>query len=280
MNNKMASAQVEFGVFADCQYCNCETVGSRFYKNSVSKLETCIQTFNKNRNLSFIVGLGDFIDRDFSSYDTILPLLKSSEKEIYQVLGNHDFEVEKTNFNKVAEKLNLTKTYYSFTKNGWQFIFLNGNEITLQSNNESVKIQAESLIKKLSDNNKPNNKTWNGGISKTQIEWLDSELNKAKKQNLKVAIFCHYPLLPLEAHSLWNSDEVLNILKNYSCVKLYLNGHNHHGNYVYENGIHFVTLQAMVETENENSFAAISLSNNTIEIKGFGREQNRVLLIN
>jgi len=58
---------------------------------------------------------------------------------------------------------------------------------------------------------------------------------------------------------------------------MYLNGHNHAGNYVFQNGIHFVNMKGMVETEKENAFSVISFSNEKIEIKGFGREESRIL---
>jgi hypothetical protein len=62
-------SQIKIGVFADCQYCDCETAGSRFYRNSPAKLEECINKFNSVEDIDFIIGLGDLIDRDFSSFD-------------------------------------------------------------------------------------------------------------------------------------------------------------------------------------------------------------------
>ena len=56
---------------------------------------------------------------------------------------------------------------------------------------------------------------------------------------------------------------------------MYLNGHNHAGNYVFQNGIHFVNMKGMVETETENSFSVVTFSNEKIEIEGFGREESR-----
>ena len=58
-----------------------------------------------------------------------------------------------------------------------------------------------------------------------------------------------------------------------------MNGHNHAGNYVFQYGIHFVNLKGMVETETENAFSIISLIDKQIEIKGFGREESRNLLL-
>jgi len=268
-------SQIKVGVFADCQYCNCETAGSRFYRNSLSKLEDCITEFNQTKKLKFVIGLGDLIDRDFASFDSVKPILANSKNRVYHVIGNHDLAVKKNELEQVPAKLNLTETWYSFTEKGWCFIFLNGNDITFHSNNHEIVREAEEITDKLKKEGKPNFYDWNGGIGSKQLERLEKELQKASDKKQKVAIFCHYPLLPFEAHALWNSEEVLTILTKYSCVKMYMNGHNHAGNYAFQNGIHFVNVKGMVETETENAFSVISFANDKIEIKGFGREESR-----
>lgn len=276
--NFPALSQLKIGVFADCQYCDCETAGSRFYRNSLSKLEDCITEFNQTKKLKFVVGMGDLIDRDLASFDSVNSILTKSKKEVYHVIGNHDLAVEKNEFVQVPMKLNLTETWYSVAKKGWLFIFLNGNDITLHSYNREIVKEAQELTEKIKKEGKPNYHEWNGGIGEEQIKWLDKELQKAENKKWNVAVFCHYPLLPLEGHALWNSEEVLAVLTKYNCVKSYMNGHNHAGNYVFQNGIHFVNLKGMVETENENAFSVISFSNEKIEIDGFGREEDRTLL--
>lgn len=272
-------SQVKIGVFADCQYCDCETAGTRFYRNSLEKLEECINQFNQNKKIDFVVGLGDIIDRYFASFDSVNAILSKSKKEVFQVIGNHDLEVEKMFLEQVPSKLNLEKTWYSFTKKGWHFIFLNGNDITFHSYDSEIVNQAKEITEKLKSEGKPNPHEWNGGIGPNQLEWLEKELQLAKAKKLKVAVFCHYPLLPFEAHALWNSEELLAILAKYNAVKLYMNGHNHRGNYAFQNGIHFVNLKGMVETETENAFSIISFSDKQVEIKGFGREESRNLLL-
>jgi hypothetical protein len=96
---------------------------------------------------------------------------------------------------------------------------------------------------------------------------------------LKVALFCHFPIYPNEIHSLWNDDKVLQLINKYSCVKAWINGHNHAGGYAEQNGIHFITMNGMVETESENSFSVISFTSDKIKIDGYGREQSRNLTV-
>jgi hypothetical protein len=193
------------------------------------------------------------------------------------VIGNHDLAVDKEFLEQVPGKINLTETWYSFTKNDWHFIFLNGNDITFHSNNPEIVKQAAVITEKLKKEGKPNPHDWNGGVGQKQLEWLKNELQQAETKNLKVAVFCHYPLLPFESHTLWNSEEVLAVLAKFNCIKIYLNGHNHAGNYVTQNGIHFVNLKGMVETEKENAFSVITFSDKQIEIVGFSREESRIL---
>lgn len=272
-------SQIKIGVFADCQYCDCEPAGTRFYRNSLEKLDVCIARFNNDKELAFVVGLGDLIDRGFSSFDSVIPILEKSKKEVYQVIGNHDLSVDKSQFDKVPEKMNMAETWYSINEKGWRFVFLNGNDITFHSNNNETVNEAEEITAKLKEAGKPNFHEWNGGIGPTQMQWLEKELQIATAKKQKVVVFCHYPVLPFEAHALWNSDEVLAVLEKYSVVKLYVNGHNHAGNYAFQNGIHFVNLKGMVETETENAFSVITFKNEKIEIEGFGREVNRSLLL-
>jgi len=270
------SAQFKIGVFADCQYCDCETKGVRYYRNSLAKLNECITDFNE-RPLDFVVGLGDLIDNDFSSFATVYQELEKLNKKVFHVTGNHDFSVNKSHLDKVPEALNLINTYYTFTHKGWQFIFLDGNKISIHSNDNKTVEQAQKVLAGLKENKQPNANEWNGGVGQQQIKWLDKQLKMAAKRNLKVAIFCHYPLLPYEAHTLWDSQAVLETISNYHCVKAWINGHNHAGGYAYENGIHFITMKGMVDTESENAYSVLSFSEDEIKIEGFGREISRTL---
>jgi len=275
--SKTTEAQIRMGVFADCQYCDCETGGSRFYRNSLEKLATSIDYFNRQKELEFVVNLGDLIDRDFTSFQKVKPILAQLEKPVYHLPGNHDWEVEPEHITKVPEKLGLSEMYYSFSKNNWLFIFLDGTDISGFSPDKKKREKAKKIASRLEKEGKPNYHPWNAAIGAKQLCWFKKQLKKAEKQNQKVAVFCHYPLLPFESHALWNYNEVLAVMKKFNVVKLWMNGHNHAGNYDFQNNIHFVTLKGMVETETENAFAEVLFTDEIIEIKGFGQEQSRIL---
>ncbi len=242
----------------------------------MAKLNECVADFNE-RQLDFVVGLGDLIDNDFSNFENVNQQLDKLDKKLFQVLGNHDLLVNKEDLDKVSGALNLKNSYYTFIHKNWQFIFLNGNELTIHSNNKKTVIQAEKILEELEKNGQPNAFDWNGGVGSKQIKWLTKQLNSAENKKLNVVIFCHYPLLPYEAHSLWDHKSVLETISNYDCVKAWINRHNHKGGYAYENGIHFITMQGMVDTESENSYSILSFSENEIKIEGFGREKSRTL---
>ena len=92
-------------------------------------------------------------------------------------------------------------------------------------------------------------------------------------------LYCHFPVYPEgNRHNLWNSSEIIEILEAHSCVRAYINGHNHAGNYGIKAGIHYLTMKGMVDTE-ETSYGIIIVKDDRLEINGFGREENRILEI-
>ena len=83
-------AEFAFGAIADCQYCADPGRGARKYALSEDKLTKCVTHLN-TMDLEYVVHLGDFIDRDFKSFDVVGPIYKKLKMPKYHVLGNHDF---------------------------------------------------------------------------------------------------------------------------------------------------------------------------------------------
>ena len=123
----------------------------------------------------------------------------------------------------------------------------------------------------------PYAKSFNGGLSSKQMDWVQQELDLAKENKLNVGFFDHFPSNPIDGHNLWNTKDFLALIANYPNVKLFMNGHNHSGSYIEENGIHYITFKGMVNTENTSSFAYAEITNDSIFIHGYGREENRRL---
>ena len=60
-------------------------------------------------------------------------------------------------------------------------------------------------------------------------------------------------------------------------VVAWFNGHNHAGNYAKRNGIHFVTIQGMVDTPDSNAYGVLDIYPGLLKIRGSGRVPDRVL---
>jgi manganese-dependent ADP-ribose/CDP-alcohol diphosphatase len=266
-----------FGLIADVQYCDCDPAGTRFYRSSPAKLREAINSF-KEDSAAFIINVGDLIEKDIDSYQKVLNIIDSSGIKTWHCTGNHDFSVE-SRFKKQIPVLHpLKKGYYSFNYDQFRFIFLNGNEVsTYASNNKAIIKEAQRLIESLKSEGEINAIDWNGAIGKTQLGWLEKQLNESLSNNEKVFLICHFPVYPPDLYNLLNYKEVLSVLEKYNNIIAWLNGHNHSGNYGNYNMIHFVTFKGMVETESTNSYALIEVYGNKILIKGSGREKSQIL---
>lgn len=270
----------EIGVIADCQYCQCEPTEVRFYKMSPNRLHKAVEELNTH-NLDYTIHLGDFIDKDFSSFDTLIPIWDRLKSTKFHVLGNHDFSVSDSLKPHIFKKMGLSERYYSITKNNWRFIVLDGNDLSVHGAlSEIKKQQTDSLFSRLSDKNMPNLKPWNGGLSLEQLQWVENELKLATKKNERVGFYCHFPVLgETDHHNLWNYRQLLTIIDKYDCVKFYFNGHNHTGGYVLKNGIHYLNFKGMVDTRDSTSYARVAFYKDSLIVKGYGREHDRTLLI-
>ena len=267
----------EFGIVPDVQYWGGDSSGTRYYRNSVDKLMEAAQTLN-SEDVDFTVQTGDLIDRDISSFSTILPIYNMIDGPKYHVLGNHDFPVTT---DQVVDILDMQKQYYDFKYKNWRFVVLDTNDLSLYANpvgSEKYQ-QAQTMYNSLKSNNEINAQTWNGGVSDEQLTWLRGVLDKAAQTNEKVVVLSHMPVYPANEHNVWNDDAVIQELEAAGNVVAYFNGHNHAGNYGVKNGIHYVNLKGMVETSDTTSFSIVRVFKDRLEVDGFGREIDRVLEI-
>ena len=270
---------ITIGIVTDVQYCACEPNEIRFYKNSLAKLDSCIKYFN-SQNLDFVAHLGDALDRDFKSFDEILPQFRKSKAPVYFVLGNHEFSVEEKFKTKVLSKMNMKNDYYSISEGDWSFIFLNGNDLSFRTPQDSAqKAERDTLYAKLIRTGRCNTGKANGGLSSKQFEWLKNQLEEATNRNKRVIVMCHFPIFPVACHSLFNDEELTAMLTQYKCVKAYFCGHNHAGGYELKDGVHFINFKGMVDTETSLAFAKVTLTQDSIFVEGHGREPSRRLKV-
>jgi 3',5'-cyclic AMP phosphodiesterase CpdA len=276
-NDQKQKPLFSFGIVADVQYRDADAAGSRFYRDSRQRLEEAYKTF-KEDTVDFAVNLGDIIDGDFESYAPVMDIIRSSGIKTYHVTGNHDYAVESKLKKKLPVLSGSKKGYYSFVSGGFRFIFLNGNEISTYASSAGKEInKGTAYLNRLKAAGEINSVEWNGGIGRNQLEWFEKELKEANAENQKVFIFCHFPIFPMNIHNLLNYNDVLEILKKYSNIVAWFNGHNHAGNYGNFNMIHFVTFRGMVETATSGSYSIVDVYSNKIWIRGFGREKSLIL---
>ncbi|UAK22874.1 metallophosphoesterase [Sphingomonas nostoxanthinifaciens] len=262
-----------FGAIADCQFAAEPDAPPRLYHTAPDKLAEAVTRFDGEK-LAFVTHLGDFIDRDWVSYDVLLPIVRRSHHPWRFVLGNHDFGVPDAQKAAVPAKLGMPARYYSFTKHGWLFIVTDGNDLSSYAWPEGSAEHARSMAAHAGlYADKP---LWDGGIGDVQMRWIDAQLTHADAAGQKAVLLSHFPLYPANPHNLWNADAMLALLDRHPSVKMWLDGHNHEGNYGLRNGIHFVNLKAMLDTT-ETAYARIDMFADRIEVHGFGRQQDMVL---
>lgn len=265
----------KIGAIADAQYADQDDAGVRLYRRTPAKLAEAVATLNQ-AGIDFAVHLGDFIDGDEKSYDTVQPLIAKLHCPMRFVLGNHDFGVPEDKKLLLPQRLGMPGRYYSFTHKGWLFVVLDGNDLSTYGwpagsaqDLESRKVHAEKY---------PNAPTWDGGIGPTQLQWLDETLTTADAAGQKVALLCHFPIAPENQHNLWNAGEVVSRIVPHASVKLWLNGHNHDGNYGVVSGVHCLNLKGMLDTE-QTSYAVLSFDADHIAVKGYGRQADMTLAL-
>jgi 3',5'-cyclic AMP phosphodiesterase CpdA len=274
---------VEFGIIADTQYADKENMGARNYRDSILLLEECAADFN-NRQLSFVIQMGDIIDggeNAVKELQEVVTIHNRFKADKYHVLGNHDFwGIDRE---AVISTLGMEQAYYDFSIGRWRFVVLDTMDISTTggwAEGSDNYIKGKEMLDELTERGAANAVEWSGGMGAEQKRWLGEVLGHAEKAGQKVLVFGHVALLPADdPHNLWNSEEIVDILESYDCVAVYFCGHRHSGGYVEQNGIHYITIEGMVEAGKENAYGVVRLGDGRLEIEGVGKVTSRTLLI-
>lgn len=193
------------------------------------KLKRTIKEINMYKDIDFVVFGGNNIAKaDVENLNTFLYLVKKTKKKSYILLGNNDVLSssgidKKTYMKKVswAEFRHSNKPNYTFEKNGYLFIAMDG-----------VKQYFKSA---------------NGYYNKEELLWLDKTLEKNKDKN--VIILQHFPLL--ESTSKWEEtakmEDYKEILAKYNNVKVIISGHYGKNQEVKKDGIYHIVTESYSE---------------------------------
>lgn len=268
---------VRFGVIADIQYADKDDHGSRYYRNSLEKMDSCIVNLNQEK-LAFNVVFGDLVDQGPKDLSPVMEHLKKLKAPYRNVLGNHDY-VNVSDREMLYKQFDMPAPYYAFEKANWMFIVLNTNEVSEYGSMAGSSFQKEwqDLAAGLKKEGRKNVLPWNGGISALQLIWLENQLKKAQKTKKNVLVFSHHPLFPETGYEALNNREILNIVEKYPNVKGLVSGHHHAGNFAYYHKLPSITLEGMIETSKENAYGVIELYPNKIVLTGRGRMTSRTL---
>ncbi len=268
----------KFGVIADIQYCDEDSRGNRYYRNSLQKLEEAADGLNKEQ-VRFTVNLGDLVECDAAqTLPAVLERLAGFENPVYNTTGNHDhWGVDDHKW--LFKMAGMPAAYYAFSEGGWRFIVLNTNDVSSYTTMAGEK-EFAAMDKIIRDEKRPVPTSYNGGIGKKQMRWLERELRKAERRGMNVLLFSHHPLYGVPGLNALNDVEIVALLSKYrGTVRGAIAGHHHDGAFATHNGIPFVTTEGMVETEVGNAYGVVSVYHDSIEFEGRGRTESHKILL-
>ena len=258
--NASPSISLRIGLITDLHHADKPAAGSRFYRETIAKLNSAAEEFQKS-GLDFVVELGDLIDAA-DSVDTELSYLRTINREFsklssdrHYVLGNHCVDtLTKTEF---LQEVGQKESYYSFDRVGFHFIVLDAC-----FRNDGVPYGRK-------------NSKWNdANIPPAELEWLREDLQSTK---LPTVVFVHQRLDVTTDHGVKNCVEVRSILKDSGRVLAVFQGHSHQNDLKDIDGIHYCTLVAMVEGSGPVNSGASVLElhdDGTIHVTGFRKQKS------
>lgn len=258
-----SGARLRFGLITDLHYADKDTAGTRFYRDTLSKLEEASAQFSRDK-VEFIVELGDLIDAadsvqvELGYLQTINKTFAAICKDRHYVLGNHCVDtLTKQEFLDAVEQ---PKSYHSFDRGGYHFVAL---DCCYRSDHQPY--QRKNFV--WTDTN----------IPPEELDWLKSDLKEAAKPTI---VFTHQRLDVSNDHGVKNCVEVRKVLEESGNVLAVFQGHSHKNELNQIQGIHYCTLQAMVEGAGPESsgYSSIEIDDqNTIRVAGFRKQANHSL---
>ena len=274
LNNASSTklCRVRFGIVTDCHYADADTLGTRFYRESLDKLNECVKLMNAER-IDFLIELGDIKDenklpveqRTLSYLQAIEKVFQGFDGPTYHVLGNHDVDsISKIQFLTHVENTNIESghSYYSFHLNSLRCVVLDAN------------YRADGT-----DYDHGNFDWTDANIPSEELDWLRQDLAAAPGP---VIVFIHQLLDGTGSVYVNNAADVRQILQASGKVFAVFQGHHHSGSYSNIAGIHYYTLKALVEgsgPENNSYAIAEVYPDGSIAITGYRKAMSKQLTL-
>jgi predicted phosphodiesterase len=261
---------VRFGMLSDIHYADREPAGTRFYRQSLAKMNECIDRMNLEKP-DFIIELGDFKDQDAVPNEAnTLKYLSDIESAFrrfngptYHVLGNHDEDgISKSQFLERVENTGIpkTKSYYSFDVKGIHFVVLDGN------------------FTKDGEEYDHGNFSWDDTmIPEVQMDWLKNDMKNCR---LPTIVFIHQMIDDSvnAKQAVLNAAEVRKVLEQSERVFCVFQGHVHEERLNTINGINYYSVNAMADGDGpeNNAYMIVDVfKDGRLNIEGFRRSTNR-----
>src|SRR5262245_23286617 len=188
-----AQPPLRIALVTDLHYADIPTSGTRYYRETLTKLEEAALQFVKDKP-DFLVEVGDLIDNGKSIADDLMFIervnepLKSLPCPKYYVLGNHC--VQQLTKAEFLEGVGQKKSYYSFDSKDRHFIVLDS----------CFTADGKPYQRK--------NFTWTDcNIPADQVEWLYADLKAASGPTI---VFAHQRLDVTAQHSVKNAAAIRN----------------------------------------------------------------------
>lgn len=255
----VGSSRLRVGLITDLHYADKPSRGSRYYRETLAKLEEAATRFERNKP-AFLVELGDLIDAA-DSVDVEMRYLKTVNrhfsaicKERHYVLGNHCVDTLKKE--EFLGEVEQKKSYYSFDRGGFHFVVLDS----------CFRADGVPYARR-------NFKWTDANIPAAELEWLENDLKATKNQ---VIVFAHQRLDVSNNHGVRNNAEVRHLLESSAKVLAVFQGHSHQNDLKDIGGIHYCTLVAMVEGagEENNAYSLLEIElDGTILLTGFRKQK-------
>jgi alkaline phosphatase len=255
-------AALRLGLLTDLHYADKPEAGTRFYRETLGKLNEAVARFNAEE-LAAVVELGDLIDQAPSA-EQELAWLKTIEERFatvraprHYVLGNHC--VTTLTKEEFAAHTGASPTpHYSFDHGGFHFVILDA----------CYRADGVAYARK--------NFGWKDtAIPAPELEWLRADLAAAGKPTI---VFAHQRLDEAPNHCVRNHAAVRAELERSGQVLAVFQGHSHKNDYQQIAGIHYCTLVAMIEgsgLESSGYSLLEVLPDGSLRLQGFRRQIER-----
>lgn len=255
-----AERAVRFALLTDLHYADKKPAGSRFYRETLTKLAEAIEQFDRQQP-QMLVELGDLVDAA-DSVEVELGYVRRINREVtsicaerHYVLGNHCvYTLKKDEFLGAVEQ---EKSYYSFDKGGFHFVVLDSC-----FRSDGVPYGRKNF--QWTDTN----------IPAGEIEWLKADLAATPH---KAVVLAHQRLDVSDVYGVKNGPLVRKVLEESDKVLAVFQGHSHENDYHEIAGIHYCTLAAMIEGSGpeNNGYSVVDIARDgTIRLQGFRRQQS------